>query len=209
MTNLLKYINYARYGYLKCQSFQTYLMEKALGIGIQPIRFKGWINALAWGSYFVENDGSRKYRLFSGKYVEAISYEFAPDERGGVIVFSTDVNATVNNKTFGDAIVNFFRSKYETIINRLRKNKKFDEIFANNRFEKASGYSIGNFFKGKFFDRESGKSYDEKSLSIEIIGIPIELLIVIGEAVAKEFIQKEVLVKDYSSQRIMLVNSKK
>lgn len=206
MHNLLKYINYARYGYLKGQSFQTYLMEEALGVGIQPIRPKGWIDALAWGSYFVENDDSRKYRLFSGEYVEAISYEFARDE-GGVIVFSTDVT-TVYNKSFGDAVVNFFRSKYETIINRLRKNKILDEIFADKRFEKVSGYSIGNFFKGKYFDRESGKSYDENSLSIEIIGIPIELLIAIGEAVAKEFNQKEVLIKDNSSQRIMIVISK-
>ncbi len=54
--------------------------------------------------------------------------------------------------------------------------------------------------------RKSGKTYDEKSLSVEIIDIPFEMLVAVAESIAKEFNQKEVLVKSYDNGRIILVD---
>ena len=65
----------------------------------------------------------------SFKLNESVSYEPAENERGGIIVFSTDVNAIAlhNNK-----VLNFLKQELETITNRLNATKKIDKIAAEN-----------------------------------------------------------------------------
>ena len=49
--------------------------------------------------------------------------------------------------------------------------------------------------------------YGEKSLSVEIIGIDTDTLIKIAEQLCETFMQESVLVKDYSTGRVMFVDN--
>ena len=124
--------------------------------------------------------------------------------RGGIIVFSTDVNAIQldNNKLINkikQLIITFNNrfnryKKIHTTINKL--NKKID-----NPEERIGAYSVGNFFKGKYVG-DNGEMYNEKSLSVEINGISSRNLLTFAELLAQEFRQETVLVKDLNRNKI-------
>lgn len=130
---------------------------------------------------------------------EIISSEFIEKEKGGIITFSTNVNALKLSK---NKLLNFIKKKIKTFKNIVLKDKKINKIIS--KHEEVRGVTIGNFVKGRY-KAADGSLYDEKSISIEIIGIEKEMLISIAEEFAKEFIQETVLVKDYSNNRIYLV----
>lgn len=193
----------ARYKRLFKKHQTDKLLENIFNIQIRGVKFHSFFEALKWNDVF--SGKSRKHYDISGNILrEAITYEFK--KRGGMVIFSVDVNAIIDKRGFTNKIKGFFKGKVETLINRLKKHKKLAKLLLG--FEKVTSYSVGNLFRGKYFDRENEKTYNEKSLSVEIIGIPFEILIAIAEAIAREFSQKEVLVKDYNSGRIMLVDKK-
>jgi len=171
---------------------------------IKELSFKSFTEAVKMNSPFYV-PGDRVFYNSEGRqiFLEGISFEFK--DKGEIIVFSTDVNAMVDERGFLNKIKGFFKGKFQTVINRLRRNPKLAKILS--QFEDIQAYSVGNFFRGKYFDRENDKLYDEKSLSVEIIGIPEKLIVPIAEEIAKEFNQKEVLVKEYESGRIYLVDT--
>lgn len=171
-------------------------------VKIRELQFSSFTEALKMNSPFKLPEGRVFYNVNGKKLAESISYTF--EDKGGIIVFSTDVNAMVDAKGFVNKIKGFFKGKFNTLMNRLLRIKKLDSLLKN--YKDVMAYSIGNFFKGKYFDRKTGKTYSEKSLSIEIIGIPSDLLVPIAESIAKEFMQKEVLVKNYETDKIFLVD---
>ena len=120
-------------------------------------------------------------------------------DKGGVISFSTDVNAVQSSK---NKVVNFIKNKVSTYKNRLLKNKKIANVL--NRHSEVYAVTVGNFVKGKYKGR-NGKIYDEKSLSIEIIGITSEVLDAVAKDLAREFNQESVLVKNYQTNDIYLI----
>jgi hypothetical protein len=164
---------------------------------VRPIKITNFMEGMKWNGAFSGDHQNREYYNISGQLFESITHEFEKGFKGGMVVFSTEVNAVYNKS-------GFFKSKVKTLINALRKNKKLSDLLSN--FEEVIAYSVGNFFRGKYFDRETGKTYDEKSLSVEIIGIPPQILTKIAESIAKDFEQKEVLVKEYDSGRIFMVD---
>jgi len=147
------------------------------------------------------NDVSAKttYIDLSGdkELTEEISYEF--EDKGGIIVFSVNVNAVQlsNNK-----VVRYIKNSLETLKNKLFKDRKINKVLSN--YDEVYGVTIGNFVKGRY-KSESGSMFDESSLSIEIIGITTDVLNRVAEDLAKMFQQETVLVKDYSTNRIYLV----
>lgn len=169
---------------------------------IKRLKFNTFTEALKMNSPFKLSEDRIFYNIQGKRLLEGISYTF--EDKGGIIVFSTDVNAMVDGKGFVNKVKGFFKGKFQTIMNRLLRINKLDTLLKN--YEDVMAYSIGNFFKGKYFDRENDTTYSEKSLSIEIIGIPSSLLVPIAENIAREFNQKEVLVKDYDSNKIFLVD---
>lgn len=64
-------------------------------------------------------------------------------------------------------------------------------------------YSVGNFFRGKYVGA-SGEIYDSNSLSIQIYGHHGKSLLKLAESIAKESMQKTVLVKDLNNNKIYL-----
>jgi hypothetical protein len=135
---------------------------------------KSWLGAMladALENSFVVSDE----QIIEEHIGNAIDYEFADEDKGGIMVFSTDINA-----------VPLFKDKTE----------KYS----------ISNWSVGNFFKGKYTDK-NGKVYTEKSLSVEFIGVTYEQLIEIAEDLCREFKQETVLIKPYSTNKILLLHS--
>ena len=128
---------------------------------------------------------------------EEIDFEF--EEKGGVIVFSVNVNAVELSK---NKLVRFVKNKIETITNILFKSSKINKVIKNN--PEIYGVTIGNFVKGRYKAKD-GSLYDESSLSVEIVGISSDVLNKFAEDLAQEFKQETVLVKNYDENKIYLV----
>lgn len=144
------------------------------------------------------NDPSAQTQIIQGEEMtEGIDW-FA-EEKGGIIVFSTDVNAVTLND---GALVNWVLQKIKSIQNRVFVNKKLDKIAK--KHEGVFGYTIGNFVKGKY-KADNGQIYTEASKAIEIIGINSYTLIQFAEEICKEFKQESVLVKDNTTNKIYFV----
>ncbi len=136
------------------------------------------------------------------------------DYRGGIITFSTDINAIDINK---GKISSFFNKKIKSLGNRLFAKKKIGqtinkfnqstdkEINGNKVNDYIGAFSIGNFFQGKYID-DKGRVFNEKSLTIEINGVSSEGIIFLAQEIAREFKQETVLVKDLNLNKIFLVN---
>jgi hypothetical protein len=128
---------------------------------------------------------------------EEIDSEF--EDKGGVIVFSVNVNAVELSK---NKLVRFIKNQFETATNILFKTDKINKVIKNN--PEIFGVTIGNFVKGRYKAKD-GSLYDESSLSIEIVGITSDVLNKVAEELAQEFKQETVLVKNYDENKIYLV----
>lgn len=127
--------------------------------------------------------------------------------RGGIITFSTDINALTLSK---NKIINKIRQVVETFKQRLNRASIIHNVINNfneNNEEYIGAYSVGNFFRGKYVG-DNGEMYSERSLSIEINGLSSISLFKLAEKLAKEFKQETVLVKDFNKNKIYLVDSK-
>ncbi len=120
---------------------------------------------------------------------------------GGIITFSTDVNAVqlANNK-----FLNFIKQKITTYQQRLTNVSKVKKILMD---KDIYAFSLGNFFNGSYqTETPKGKVYfSEKSKSIKIAGIDSETLGQVALAIAREFLQESVLVTDLEKNKTYLV----
>lgn len=143
-----------------------------------------------------------KTPIYSSILTEGIQFEPSPDKKGGIITFSTDVNA---EKQSENKVINWLKQKMMTISNRLNATKKIDKIAADNELV---GWTIGHYLDGRYTSPKNGKQYGENSLSLEIIGVNFETLMKIAMEICSSFTQESVLVKDYSSGRVLFVDRK-
>lgn len=130
---------------------------------------------------------------------EAIDFEPSKNERGRIVVFSTDVNAV---ELSSNKLVNWIKQKIQTYKNRNVSTKRIDKIAEKHAL---IGWTIGHYLDGRYKAKNS-KIYGENSLSVEIIGVDLNKLITIAEDLCRDFDQESVLVKDYSSGRVFFVN---
>ena len=131
------------------------------------------------------------------------------DYRGGVIVFSTDVNAV---KLHNNRFVNFIKQFVKTQSQRFNKDKKIHNIIntfnsQNDTNDFIGAYSFGNFFKGKYVG-DNGEMFNDKSLALEINGLSSKGLLRLAEYISNDFLQETVLVKDLNVNKIYLANPK-
>ncbi len=128
------------------------ILEESLSVSIREVRDECFFDALKWHGAFRDFSHTRKYYNIVGKILlnESITHEF--DYKGGMIIFSTDVNAVIDSKNFISSIKGFFKSKIETVINRLKRHGKLFDVLKD--FEVVKAYSVGNLFRGKYFDRK-------------------------------------------------------
>ena len=130
---------------------------------------------------------------------EGIEFEPSETEQGGMIIFSTEVNAVKQSE---NAIINWIKKKVKTIQNKFKTYNKVDQIAQ--KYDLV-GWTVGKFLNGRYTGRNN-KVYDENSISIEIVGITSETLIKIAEDICNAFEQESVMVKDYNTKKVLFVN---
>lgn len=159
--------------------------------------------------YFINKNYTLKEAIHPNQYG-------LTDYRGGIIIFSTDVNSVDFSK---NVLYNWFSKKINSLKNKffhkskinniIKKFNSTDKSLDNKKIEDYIGaFSIGNFFIGRYIS-DNDKIFDEKSLAIEINGISSEGLIYLAEELVNEFLQETVLVKDMNKNKIFLVNNLK
>lgn len=172
--------------------------------------YKSFMEAVkANGTGFAIRYNSKKviasYKFENEKFISAAPVDYTrinyPKYKGGLIVFSTDVNAVQMSE---NAIVNWIKQKLTTLKQRLMHKKMMTDTIK--RYDEVYGFTIGNFMSGRY-KSESGKIFDEHSMSVEIIGIPRDTLFDIADELMKAFNQESVLVKDYESNNIAFLDN--
>lgn len=171
-------------------------LKNSLGANVQILNENG--NAYSAGRHlYHQAKHTDKSPVIATSFDEAVKFEFGDESKGGMIIFSTDINAV------DGGVVQKIKNWLKTVYNRINKNR-----WLNQTAEKynPSGWTVGRFLRGRY-RAENGKLFDEHSLSIEMIGITSEELISMAEDICRKFDQETVLVKDYITHSIMLVNS--
>ncbi len=130
---------------------------------------------------------------------EAIGDIVPAQRKGGIITFSYEVNAV---DLSANKVANWFKKKLDTIKNWFLKDKKLDKIRTENE---VAAWTVGNYLRG-VYTSASGETFNEKSVSLEILDIEFPTLIKIAEEICREFRQESVLVKTYEDHRIFFVN---
>ena len=166
--------------------------------GVRPLNMKGTYN----GNRYISFNVSPENTIFSHSLNEEIRFEPDSSHKGGMIVFSTDVNSIPLSN---NAIVNKFKQFFKTWQNRLTATHMIDNISISH---KVGGWTIGHFLNGRYKDYDTGEMFSENSLSLEIAGIDSDELMQIARELCNVFKQQTVMVKDYSTLRIMFVDDK-
>jgi len=131
---------------------------------------------------------------------EEITTKLEKDKKGGVIILSTDVSALMQS---GNEVADFIRGKWDTIKNRLTYGKKINKVALNNK--EVGGWTIGRYLRGRYVN--NGQVYDENSISVELLFVTKQVLIDVAKELCREFNQQEVIVKSYSDNEILFINS--
>lgn len=129
------------------------------------------------------------------------------DYRGGIIVFSTDVNAV---KLDQNSIINKVKQLIATFSQRYNASAKLHKVVNKfNRYNTTNdyigAYSVGNAFRGKYVG-DNGEEYNESSTTIEVNGLSSKGLLWLAEFIARSFHQETVLVKDFNTMKFYLAN---
>jgi hypothetical protein len=116
--------------------------------------------------------------------------------KGGMVLLSTDVNATV-----GKGISPWLAAKLRTFWQRRWKDHLVDRVILEQLTKAgvAVGWSIGATLLGRYYDPEKKLLYLERSFSVEILDAPYPLLRAIAEELRRTFRQQEVILKSYDT----------
>jgi hypothetical protein len=124
----------------------------------------------------------------------------------GVIIFSTDLDATiVKAETFSDMVKFFFDSKWKSFLNRLNVSDKLRNILLDKYTQPE--YTLGRNFTGSYKNK-NGITINKNSLTIGIVGVDSDVLILIASEICKEFKQETVMVRDFNKSKVYFVNDK-
>lgn len=134
--------------------------------------------------------------------------------KGGMIVFSTDINAVIDTNSDGalTRLKKHILSRCESLMQAIFKNRKILDLVRhwNRDFGSVEDFfigalTIGNFFKGRYVSGDD--VFDERSTSVEICGCPSALLMLFAAKICEDFRQESVLVKDYNTGHIYLADA--
>jgi len=121
---------------------------------------------------------------------------------GGMIVMSTDVNATAGKGWLGK-----LKSWTKTMMNRVKRVRRVDEAVQDvlRQRGESSGWTIGRMLRGRYHDKDTDTLFNEKSFTIDISGVPYSTIKDVGYELAKKFNQKCVLAVDHATGRRQLL----
>lgn len=137
-------------------------------------------------------------------WYKAVDFELANSV--GVIIFSTDLDATiVKSETFSDMVKFFFDSKWKVFLNRLNVSDKLRNILLD-KYTKPE-YTLGRNFTGSYKNKNR-ITINKNSFTIGIDGVDSDVLILIASEICKEFKQETVMVRDFNKSKVYFVNDK-
>ena len=118
---------------------------------------------------------------------------------GGTITFSTDVNS----KTLADnGVKNWLLQKFTTVKNRVLYGKILDRIRKKNG---VYAWTVGRYLRG-VYTGENGKTFNENSITIDVLGVDRKTLFALAEEIKNVFAQESVLVEDRSTKQFYFVS---
>ena len=135
-----------------------------------------------------------------GSLLESVNRSFdGESEKGGIIVFSTDVNAVEQSD---NKIIDWVTKKWKTLRNRLLNGGMLDKVADRNG---VSAMTVGKFLQGRY-KSNNGSVFTENSVSVEILGVDNNMLFQMAEDICKDFDQECVLAKSYNDRGIYFVD---
>jgi hypothetical protein len=205
-------------------------LSEETGYRVKPIKVfsPDGLDEAPQGSFYAKGEWARLVKINELSFTNSknggseriLPEGYSPEQfglskyRGGVIVFSTDVNAVSGAaETKIGKLKDFVKNKLDTFKNKVLKNKKLTSLIQKHNLASPEDYfigsfSIGNFFNGRYVDFK-GRVYNEKSSSIEILGVPSEVLLLLATEIANDFKQESVLVKDFNKNRFYLADRRR
>jgi len=115
-----------------------------------------------------------------------------------MIVLSTDVNAE-REKGWKGKLSSIIKTLYNRMMKSWLTKDVMDPMFEKRGMD--SGWSIGNLFRGRYFDQKTGKVYNEKSFAIDVRGVELDFMEDVAGQLGKKFKQRSVLLIDNSTGR--------
>ena len=119
---------------------------------------------------------------------------------GGAIVFSTDVNSVELSKW---GFKNWLIQKWKTFTNRFKSMNILDKLRRKNDIY---AWTVGKGFHGVYTGK-NGKTFDENSLVLDIIGQKFTKVVKVAKEICEEFDQGCVMVKDYETNQIYFIDA--
>lgn len=134
---------------------------------------------------------------------------------GGYVVFSTDVTPQLSAGTaFTDRIKNFFAKLMAGVKTQKARWQRYDDIedvmvkTTEKHSMEETGFSVGNFFKGYYYDAKQKSLFNEKSMTIDFFGVTDEFLEDVALELGKAFNQQCVLVYNRKKREAFILNTK-
>lgn len=163
---------------------------------------RGWIEQTIW-----KNKNGFNNHPMTDSYIESkktTRYGFS-DYRGGMVVFPNGTNTDKSNiKSELKKIYGFINAsndkKIKKIINKWKSSLESDSLYVG-------GYNIGNNFVGNYKDTEKEVVFNEKSITVELGGIPTEMVLMFAGALCAGYKAPSVLVKDFNTDNNYLIRS--
>ena len=101
-------------------------------------------NAYSGTAYLYASISTKNRPIFATNIDSAIDWEVDDDLKGGIIVFSEEVNAV---KLSENKLINWVKQKFSTVKNKLYGSSYIDKISQKHDLV---GWTIGNFLKGRY-----------------------------------------------------------
>lgn len=132
-------------------------------------------------STFTNSNIEKTERFFS----EKVSAEqlISSQNRGGIIVFPAKFNAGSSSD--------------------LVFTENIKALILNSGFKNSVAFSTGNFFKGKYLNKEN--NYNEQSLAIELLGLKSDSLLKLAANLAKAYSQQCLMIKDLNANKFYVI----
>ena len=100
---------------------------------------------------------------------------------------------------------NWILQKFNTVKNRFSAKSMLDTIRKKNN---VYAWTVGKYLSG-VYTGNNGKTFDENSISISMIGVSRDQLFKIADEICREFKQESVLVQDNKTNQIYFVECEK
>lgn len=148
---------------------------------------------------------------------ENIVEDFADEQygfsnyRGGRLTFALNVNSNIDKLT-NNKLIAFLKKTYETFMNKRTYNKKLLNLKRewNAEFEEEGlpvyAWTISSRKRGQYTDSKGVPYPDETSYTIELGGVPSELLFLFAIKLCKAFNQETVFVEDNNRNKSYYVD---